>query len=152
MGTPEDLVEEILAAVHKIFRGVDLRSRLLARCEGLTGSQVGVLIELNRCGQLRAFELARLASLSHETVAEILDRLEKGALVSKEPDVIGRRRDLIQITEKGQCRIMTAPPVLQERFAAELRKLRDWEQTLLLCSLQRIGAMVEAGETDKVHH
>jgi DNA-binding MarR family transcriptional regulator len=151
MGNTEDLVEDILAAVRKIFRGIDLQSRLFVQCQELTGLQLGVLIELNRCGQIRAFELALQSSLSHAMVAGILNRLERRALVRKEPDVTDGRGDLIQITEKGQRRIMTAPPVLQERFAAELRKMQNWERTLLLSSLQRIGAMMEARDTETAH-
>jgi DNA-binding MarR family transcriptional regulator len=105
-------------------------------------------MELNRCGQIPVGQLARQVSLSHATVTGILDRLEKQGFVEKEPDVVDKRRVLAQITEEGRSRIQAAPPILQERFASELRNLQDWERTLILSSLQRIGAMMEAHDTE----
>jgi hypothetical protein len=38
--------------------------------------------------------------------------------------------------------------LLQDRFASRFEELEDWEQSQLLASLQRIAAMMDAGELD----
>lgn len=148
MGSADDLVDDILVALRKIIRAIDLHSRVLVQRHGLTGPQLVVLRELNRYDKIPVGRLAQQVSLSHATVTGILDRLEQKGLVKKEPDLVDKRRVLTQITEDGRKRVEAVPMVLQERFSTELRKLRDWEQTLILSSLQRIGAMMEAGETE----
>jgi hypothetical protein len=42
----------------------------------------------------------------------------------------------------------TSPPLLQERFVRRFAALPDWEQTLLLSSLQRIAELMDAGDLD----
>jgi DNA-binding MarR family transcriptional regulator len=134
MGSTEHLIDEILVA--------------LVQRHGLTGPQLVVLRELKRSGQIPVGQLAENVSLSHATVTGILERLEKQGLVEKKPDVVDRRRVLAHITRGGEGRVEEAPPILQERFAAELRKLQDWERTLILSSLQRIGTMMEARDAE----
>jgi len=148
MGSTEDLVDDILVALRRIIRAIDLHSRQLVQLHGLTGPQLVVLRELSRTGQIPVGRLAEHVSLSHATVTGILERLEGRGLIRKEPDVVDRRRVLTEMTEKGRRSVEAAPPVLQERFASELRKLQNWEQTLILSSLQRIGSMMETPDTE----
>jgi hypothetical protein len=35
---------------------------------------------------------------------------------------------------------------MQERFTTELKKLADWERTLILSTLQRVASMMQAEE------
>ena len=41
-----------------------------------------------------------------------------------------------------------APPLLQEHFTANFARLPDWEQSQILSSLQRIVALMEAGDVE----
>lgn len=142
----KDLGEEILVALRKIIRAIDLNSRVLAQKHGITGPQAVVLKELKQNGQMPIGGLANRVSLSHATVTGILDRLERQKLIEKSRDTVDKRRVLVQATKKGLQLAETAPPVLQEEFLEELKQLRDWEQNLILSGLQRISAMMEAKE------
>ena len=42
----------------------------------------------------------------------------------------------------------TAPNLLQENFVEVFYKLEDWEQTLILSSLQRVASMMGAKKLD----
>jgi hypothetical protein len=42
--------------------------------------------------------------------------------------------------------VRQAPPLLQEHFMKRFAELKEWEQTLILASLQRVAAMMEAAE------
>ena len=50
--------------------------------------------------------------------------------------------------EEGRRLLKRHPPMLQERFLERFNKLQDWEQALILSSLQRVVAMMEAGDID----
>jgi hypothetical protein len=47
-------------------------------------------------------------------------------------------------TEQARETLKGSPPLLQERFLDQFLALADWEQNLLLSSLQRIAAMMDA--------
>ena len=49
-----------------------------------------------------------------------------------------------ELTEKGREIVRDSPPLLQDRFDNELKKLADWELTLILSSLQRVASMMSA--------
>jgi hypothetical protein len=55
---------------------------------------------------------------------------------------------LVRATPEASQTLKRAPPLLQDAFAARFGKLADWEQTLLLASLQRIAALMDAERLD----
>lgn len=87
-------------------------------------------------------------SLSHATVTDILDRLEKRGLVQRNRSRCDKRRVIVEITDLGLELLQRAPPLLQERFVAEFTKLQDWEQAQILSTLQRVAALMEAEGID----
>jgi DNA-binding MarR family transcriptional regulator len=130
------------------MRAVDLHSKKLGKLYGLTGPQVLLLKELTRTGELPVGQLAKNVSLSHGTVTDIIVRLEKKGLVQRTRDSIDKRRVLVKTTGLATEVLKSAPSLLQERFVDRFSQLQDWEQTLILSSLQRIAAMMEAKEID----
>jgi hypothetical protein len=55
---------------------------------------------------------------------------------------------MVELLPAGRDCLASSPPLLQDRFANRFKELEDWEQSLLLASLQRIAAMMDAGELD----
>ena len=51
-------------------------------------------------------------------------------------------------TPEGLKLLDDVPSSLQDRFQSEFCKLREWEQTQMLATLQRIAAMMDATELD----
>ncbi len=78
----------------------------------------------------------------------ILDRLEKRGLVQRTRDTQDRRRMTVAPTAEGLNLLDDAPSPLQDRFRSEFCKLREWEQTQMLATLQRIAGMMDATELD----
>jgi DNA-binding MarR family transcriptional regulator len=140
----KNLADDILIALRRIIRAIDLYSRRLAQRHGLTVPQLVVLQELRRRGEMPGSELARAVSLSQATVTGILSRLAARGLVVRRRSVSDRRRLPVRLTEAGAALVAAAPPLLQESFCAELGKLAEWEQTQILSNLQRLVAMMEA--------
>lgn len=115
---------------------------------GLTGPQALVLNEIVRSGSLTGSRLAKNISLSQATVTDIVKRLEQKGLLAKKQDLVDKRKLHLLPTEQGRNLILTSVPLLQESFQQRLSELKEWEQTQLLASLQRIAEMMNAEDLD----
>lgn len=140
--------EEILVALRRIIRAVDLHSRRLIQKTGLSGPQVVLLQIMGQGGTVTAGELARRASLSQATVTTILDRLEERGLVQRQRSADDKRRVHVALTEKGNEALAIAPHLLQDNFVKAFTALPDWEQHLLIASLERVAHMMDAEGID----
>jgi DUF2075 family protein len=49
---------------------------------------------------------------------------------------------LLKTTEKSKEKMDANPSILQEEFVKKFNRLKEWEQTLILSSLQRIASMM----------
>jgi DNA-binding MarR family transcriptional regulator len=54
----------------------------------------------------------------------------------------------LHLTEAGKQLLDQAPQPLQEHFIEKFSALEEWEQSLLLSSMQRIAAMMDADQLD----
>ena len=143
-----DRCEEVLVALRRLIRAVDLHSRRLAQTHGLTSPQALILKEAAAGPPRPAGEIARRVSLSQATVTDILNRLEKRGLLTRVRSTQDKRRVLVEATPAGRELMRSSPPLLQERFSERFMRLQDWEQSLLLAALQRIAAMMDAADID----
>lgn len=149
MGASLGIEDQIVAAIRRIMRAVDLHSRHLAEEHGLTGPQLAILKAASRLGGAASTGvLARAVHLSGPTVTGILDRLAKRGLVERTRSGQDRRSVTITVTPLGKAVLAAAPSLLQDRFRTELERVEDWEQTLILAMLQRIAAMMDAESID----
>jgi len=135
--------ENILLSVRKIMRAIDMHSSYLARKYGLTSPQLICLKKLGEAAEMTPGALAREVHLSHATVTGIVSRLEKKALVQRTRSTADGRSFLISLTDSGISMIKSSPSMLQEQFLNELSKLKEWEKTMILSSLQRITSILD---------
>jgi DNA-binding MarR family transcriptional regulator len=133
-----------MIAIRKIIQAIDLNSRSLVKRVGLTGPQLVVLQEVANSGEVPVGEVARAISLSQGTVTDIVERMEKKDLVSRKRSEYDRRRVLVQATESGKRLLEKAPPLMQESFVEQFNDLQDWEQAMILSSLQRLVSIMGA--------
>ena len=138
-----DRSEEVLAALRRIIRAIDLHSRSLVMRYGMTGPQLIVLKAIGEMPDSTVGQLARHVSLSSATVTSILDRLESRGMIERMRSPQDRRKVLVNLTGNGVEILEQSPFLLQERFVAEFGKIQDWEQTLILSSLQRVASLME---------
>lgn len=140
--------EEVLVALRRIIRAVDLQSKRLMQTSGLSGPQLMVMQAIERAGSVTAGNLARSVSLSQGTVTTILDRLEKKNLLRRVRSTEDKRKVVVFLSEEGKSALALAPTLLQESFIDSFQQLQDWEQHLLISSLQRIAQMMDAQNLD----
>ena len=148
MPPQEELEDKIVAALRRIVRAIDLRSRRLVDQLGFTGPQLMVLREARRLCNAPIGALARAVSVSQPTVSGIVDRLEKRGLVRRARSASDRRSVAVTITPEGGRVLRDAPSLLQDRFHSELERLEQFEQTQILATLQRIAWMMDAEDID----
>jgi len=142
------ICEEVLIALRRIIQSIDLHSRYLVRQFGLTGPQLIILQELSRLGEVSVGDLSKAISLSQATVTGILERLEKTGLVVRRRSEIDRRRVMVQATPACRDILKKAPPPMQESFTLQFKNLKDWEQTMILSSLQHLVCLMDAKNLD----
>lgn len=138
--------DEIISEIRKIIRAVDIHSKSLSKTYGLTGPQLMILTDIGKHGDVTVTELARQVSLSQATVTSILGRLEQRNLVTRERGQTDKRKVYLKITEHGNNILASNPSLLQVDFVRRFNRLEDWEQSLLISSLQRIALMMGAHE------
>ena len=140
--------EELLIALRKVIRAIDLRSKQLSKNVGLTGPQLLVIISVNKHPGIMVRQIADGITLSPATVTSILDRLEAKGLLDRIRSTEDKRRVGVFLTEQGQEILADAPLPLQEHFINRFSKLKDWEQSQLVAAMQRIASMMDAEDID----
>ncbi len=141
-------IEEVLVALRRVIRATDLHSKHLAKTTGLTTPQILLLQTIRSKGQLTIGELAHEMNLSQATVTSILDRLEKRDLTYRERSKEDRRKVHAHLTDQATETLKEAPIPLQEHFARQFGDLQEWEQTMIISSLQRVAQMMDAQHID----
>ena len=143
-----ELEDQVIVALRRITRAIDLHSRGLLQRYGLTAPQLAALQAIRRLGPVTVGMLARSIHLSQATLTGILSRLEGRTLVQRMRDGADRRSVVVQLTEAGTELLASAPSLLQDRFRDALMKLQQWERTQMLATLQRIASMMDAEDIE----
>lgn len=143
-----DRIEEVLIALRRVIRATDLHSKHLAKTTGLTAPQILLLQTIRNKGRSTIGELAADMSLSQATVTTILDRLEKRELVYRVRSEEDKRKVHAHLTDSGHQVLKDAPRPLQEHFTREFDNLEEWEQSMIIASLQRVAHMMDAQHID----
>lgn len=141
-------VEEVLICLRRVIRAADLHSKYLSRTSGLTSPQILLLHAIKDKGRVTIGELAKDIVLSQATVTTILDRLAARKLVIRERSTTDKRKVHAILTDKGLETLKNAPRPLQEDFARQFGELNEWEQTMIISSLQRVAQMMDAQHID----
>lgn len=145
---PKDHIEEVLVSLRRVIRATDLHSKHLAKTTGLTAPQILLLQTIRNKGEVSIGELAHDMSLSQATVTTILDRLEKREFVYRERSKEDKRKVHAYLTDAGLEVLKDAPTPLQDQFAKQFNDLQEWEQTMIISSLQRVAQMMDAQHID----
>jgi DNA-binding MarR family transcriptional regulator len=138
------LEDQVIAALRRITRAIDLHSRLLMQEYGLTAPQLATLQAIVRLEPVTIGAIGRAIHLSQATVTGIVGRLEKRGLATRTRSQRDRRSVVVELTDAGRALAEGAPSLLQDRFHQELAKLQEWERTMMLATLQRIASMMDA--------
>jgi DNA-binding MarR family transcriptional regulator len=140
--------EEVLVSLRQIIRAIDLHSKKLSKIAGLTGPQLILMRSIQSLGEVTIRELSNHTNMSQATATTILDRLEKNGYVQRIRSTTDKRKVHAHLTESGLVLLERAPQPLQDSFVKQFQQLDNWEQSLLLSSIQRLSAMMNASDLE----
>lgn len=137
-----------LVALRRILRVTELNSRELARQSELTASQLLVMQHVARAGKALPSAIARAVDLKQATVTVLVKKLEQIGLVTRTRDTEDRRRVWVELTDTGQKTLDRSPDLLQNRFESGFESLEEWEQAMIIATLERIASLLDAEEIE----
>ena len=142
--------DEILRALRRIMQSITIHSKRLYRQTGLTLPQMLCLraIASSSDEEVTAAMVSRQVQLSPATVTGIVDRLERDGHVVRERRSNDRRKICLNLTLKGEERLQTMPPSLQDRFINRLLVLNNEEQRNIIDVLHQVEDLIEASSID----
>src|SRR5690606_30455336 len=141
----EDPTKLALTAMRKILRRTELNSKQLMRETGLTPSQLIFMQMLDGGQEQTAGYVAGRMGISQATTTALLQRLESLGMIQRRRGEKDRRQVLLSLTEQGRLALDIAPDGLHAQFQKQFAALADWEQHMLVASLERVAAMLETG-------
>lgn len=142
-------VNQVLSSLRKIIRAADIHSKKLSKTAGLTAPQLLLMQAISENAEESTLgHLAKKISLSQATLTSIIDRLENRELVVRVRSDADKRFVRLHLTDKGKELLRNAPTPLQESFIAKFTALAEWEQNMILSSVQRLAQMMDAEALD----
>lgn len=143
-----DQLNEALVSIRKILRATELHGKALRIATGLKTSQLIVLQALEESPELTVGEITAQVHMAQATVTMIVSRLETMGFVLRKKGVTDKRKVFVSLTERGLEVLAQAPEALHQRFAEEFEPLAVWEKSMMIASLQRVAAMLDASDID----
>ncbi|MBT0587647.1 MarR family winged helix-turn-helix transcriptional regulator [Alteromonas oceanisediminis] len=139
---------DLLVSLRRVIRAIDLYSKKLSKETGLTSPQLLVLHQIQATDGVLASHIADAINLSSATVTSILDRLESRGFVTRERSKEDKRKVMLHLTAQGESALLESPQPLQAHFIRRFEHLEQWEQTMIIASMQRVANMMDADELD----
>ena len=147
-GNAVDRIDACLIALRRILRATEIYGRELAQAAGLTAVQFRVLQVVAERDDCTAKDISARMGVAQATVTALVDRLVRQGMVVRRKSDTDRRKTHILMTGQGRAALAAAPDALQQRYARRFEALADWEQAMLVASLERVAAMLDAGDID----
>lgn len=139
---------DVLRAIRRIIRAVDIHSKRVGRTVGLTVPQIVVLGGIRDLGEVTSSTLSAHVHLSPPTVTTILDKLEARGLVERVRSRVDRRVVHPRLTDAGRQVLAAAPPLLQSAFMAAFAELPTTERQAIVTAFERVADMMDAPAAD----
>ena len=144
----EDRTKLALTAMRRILRSTELHSKELMRETGLTPSQLIFMHLLQEAGEQTAGYIAARMGITQATATVLIHKLEAQGVVQRRRGEQDRRQSWLSLTEKGQEFLAIAPDGAHAQFHRKFSTLPDWEQMMLIASLERVAAMLASPEEE----
>ncbi len=110
---------------------------------GFAMGQLPVLVTLKRNGTCTQAELARVAQVEQPSMAQLLNRMERDALVQRLPDPADGRSKLISLTSAASQRMPQGKAVMDQACEQALAGFSPLEQDQLHALLLRVSSNLD---------
>ena len=140
--------EDALIALRRIQRKTELAARKLAETEALTSSQLKVMQLVHEHGEASMGWLSEQTHLKQATLTSLVDKLVARNMVTRRRCDEDRRRVWLKLEGAGVAAIKSAPDLLQTVFQTRFDKLPDWQQAMIVSSLEQVSCLLDATDID----
>jgi MarR family transcriptional regulator for hemolysin len=131
----------ISRAAHLLARLADTRLRDI----GLATAQFPVFLALKDGARLSQKELARFAGVEQPSMAQLLARMERDGLISREADPADKRSSLIALTEKALGLLAPGRAILRQGNQEALAGFNEDDVEKLAELLRRVIVNLSGG-------
>ncbi len=140
--------DEIIVAIRRILRAVNLESKRYEKQYGLSMPQMLVLSFIVQEPDMRTTNKAIKdhMQLNASTVTGILKRLAKKGFTANIPNADDQRGSMIALTQRGFDLITSTPPPLQMKLEQGLEKLSESDQRKLKRYIEFVVQLLELEE------
>jgi DNA-binding MarR family transcriptional regulator len=128
----------LVQAIHRLSRRLRKRSQL-----ELTPSQMSALTTVERHGQLRVGELARLEQIGKSTVTGLVAKLEKAGYLTRWADPDDGRSSLVALTDHATSALQAAASRQHAYLIRQLAALDTADRDALFSALPAIEKLLE---------
>ena len=128
--------QTITKQLRILLRAVQAHSRTVEKMCGLSSAQLWMLHEVSSSDGIKVSELATTLSIHRSTSSNMLDKLEKKNLISRDRSKLDQRSVHIYITQQGKELLAQAPSPPQGQLSNTLTKLTGEQVSNLETSLQ----------------
>ena len=139
---------DVLVALRRIIRAIDLQSRRVSKASGLTTPQVLILQSIQELGEVTTGRISDQVNLSQATVTTILDRLEQRGMIERYRSQIDRRIVHTRLTSAGEGALDKAPTLLHEKFIDSFLDQSLDDQKRMLGTLNEVANMLGGSDLD----
>jgi|TARA_R110000782_G_scaffold103530_2_gene190982 DNA-binding MarR family transcriptional regulator len=140
------MMHDLYLSLRRLQRASEIHAKRLGRHSGLTPIQLLIMHSIKAMGEGTLGDLAKQVSVSQATLSTIIDRLESRELLQRIRSKSDKRKVHLALSAKGVAAIQSEPALLPAEFLERFGNLADWEQLMLLASLQRVAGLLEAGQ------
>lgn len=130
--------DDTFAKVLQLVRTVQIGMQNIESLHGLSGSQLWALWHVSARPGLRVSDLALAMQVRHSTASNMLDKLERRALIQRQRQTDDTRVVRLYLTKAGQGVIRDVPGPLQGRLRNALQTLPSKELIGLHRGLTRL--------------
>ena len=123
MRNKKPIISNIIDNLRRVFQILNEQSKKVERETGLTGPQLWAIKTINESSPVKVSDLANKLYLHPTTVVGIIDRLEKQDLVERRRSKDDRRVVWIELTDKGNDLVKSAPEVAQGLLVEGLEEI-----------------------------
>ena len=138
----EDRAVSCLIALRRVVSAAEQNVRAVAKATGLSVQQLNVLHIIDDTSEITPMMIARRAGVAPATATALIEKLAQLGYVSRRRGESDRRRQWVSLTEAGKAALNSAPDTLEQKFSEEFGRIPDYEQAMILASLERIAGLV----------
>lgn len=144
----EDRTKLALRAMRKILRKTEANSKEILRETGLTPSQMIFMQTLEGQAEQTAGYVASCMGITQATTSALVQKLEAMGMIHRRRGEKDRRQVFLSLTEAGSKILAIAPDGVHAQFQQHFSILQDWEQHMLIASLERVATMLDVQHYD----